>query len=473
MLEFYYESMRYAVQHDVSKSIIHCVQGNIMSKISIKTSLPGPKAEALIAQDHEYLSTSRYQMYPFVLSYGEGCYVEDVDGNVFMDLHAGIAVTSTGHNHPEVNKAIQAQTERYLHNCGNVFYNDMQGAYAKRLAEATLIHNASKNRVFFCNTGAEAWDGAMKLARYATGRQNFICFTNGFHGRTFGGICSNSSKVVQRRGFGPHLQGIYFAYFPREFDCPSNPPYPTSTEGCLEYINDVLFKKLVAPDEVAAIAFEPVQGEGGYVVPPKEFVQGLREICDEHGILMIADEVQSGMGRTGKLFAMEHFDVKPDIVTTAKGIATGMPIAAFVASDKVMNWPEGAHGSTYGGNPVAIAAANKTLDLLECGLMDNADTVGGYFMDELKKLQKDYPKHIGEVRGLGLMIGVEFIDHESGRIVHNAQLRDDVIQSCFNHGLLTLACGYSTLRFCPPLIITKEEVDVVIDIFRKVMSAVI
>jgi 4-aminobutyrate aminotransferase len=444
-----------------------------MSQISIKTALPGPKAKAIIEQDHQFLSTSRYQMYPFVLAGGKGCYVEDVDGNVFMDMHAGIAVTSTGHNHPEVNAAIEAQAKRYLHNCGNVFYNDSQGRYAQRLAEATPIHNSEQNRVFFCNTGAEAWDGAVKLARYATGRQNIICFYNGFHGRTLGGISANSSKVVQRRGFGPLLPGMHFSYFPREFECPSNPPYPTSTEGCLEYLEEVLFKKVVSPDEVAAIAFEPVQGEGGYIVPSQEFIDGLRRICDKHGILMIADEVQCGMGRTGKLFAMEHFNVKADIVTTAKGIASGMPIAAFVASDKVMAWPEGAHGSTYGGNPVAVAAAEKTLDLLQGGLCANAKEVGAYFTDKLKLLKDKHGESIGDVRGLGLMIGVEFVKRDNGRVVHDADLRDAVIKKSFEHGLLTLACGNSTLRFCPPLVITKEEVDIVIDIMDAVFDAVI
>ncbi|MEC7701446.1 MAG: acetyl ornithine aminotransferase family protein [Pseudomonadota bacterium] len=442
-----------------------------MSAISIKTALPGPKASAIIEQDHTYLSTSRYRMYPFVLARGEGCYVEDVDGNMFMDLHSGIAVTSTGHNHPEVNAAIAAQATRYLHNCGNVFYNDSQGAYAQKLAEATPIYKSDKNRVFFCNTGAEAWDGALKLARYATGRQNVICFYNGFHGRTFGGISSNSSKVVQRRGFGPLLPGIHFAYFPRNFPCPSNPPYPTETEGCLEYIKDVLFKKVVAPDEVAAIALEPVQGEGGYVVPPKEFVEGLRQICDEYGILLIADEVQSGMGRTGKLYAMEHFGVQADIVTTAKGIASGMPIAAFVASDKVMTWPEGAHGSTYGGNPVAVAAASKTLDLLQGGLTAHAADVGAYFMDKLKALQSKHADSIGDVRGLGLMIGMEFTKVENGRIVADAAKRDAFIQKAFEKGLLTLACGNSTVRFCPPLVISKSDIDIAYDIISDVVSA--
>tara|TARA_R110002124_G_scaffold149220_1_gene315003 strand:+ start:142177 stop:143514 length:1338 start_codon:yes stop_codon:yes gene_type:complete len=444
-----------------------------MSKISIKTAIPGPQAKAIIEQDHQYLSTSRYQMYPFVLASGQGCYVEDVDGNVFMDLHAGIAVTSTGHNHPDVNAAVAKQSARYLHNCGNVFYNDMQGHYAKRLSEVTQINNSDKNRVFFCNTGAEAWDGALKLARFATGRPNFICFYNGFHGRTLGGISANSSKVIQRHKFGPLLPGMHFSYFPRNYPCPSNPPYPTTTEGCLEYLEEVLFKKVVSPDEVAAIALEPIQGEGGYIVPPKAFIQGLRKICDKYGILMIADEVQSGMGRTGKLFAMEHFDVKPDIVTTAKGIASGMPIAAIVASESVMNWPTGAHGSTYGGNPVAIAAAEKTLDLLEGSLMDNAAEIGAYFIDKLKALQVKHGAAIGDVRGLGLMIGVEFAKLENGRVMPDADLRDAVIQKAFEHGLLTLACGNSTLRFCPPLTISKDEIDSVIDIMEQVFSALI
>lgn len=437
----------------------------------IKTALPGPKAEAIIARDKAVMTTSASRDYPFVVSHGEGTFLYDVDGNRFLDMTAGIAVSATGYTHPAISDAIKDQTDKYLHMCSHVFYNPIQVDYAEALAPMVPIKGNGKNRVFFANSGAEAWDGALKLARYKTGRQNIICFYGAFHGRTFGGITANASKVGQRRGFGPLLPGIHHAFYPTSYVVPYDKETPHTVDGCLKYIREHLFYKMVAPDEVAAIALEPVQGEGGYIVPPKEFMQGIRQICDEYGILMIADEVQSGMGRTGKLFAVEHFDVKPDIITMAKGIASGMPLAAFVANEEVMSWPQGAHGTTFGGNPVALAAALKTLDLLQGGLIDNAAKVGAAMMDKLKPLVSS-SSIVGDVRGLGLMIGVEFVKHKDSGVMANAADRDKVIQECFKRGLLMLGCGSHSIRFCPPLVLTEAQGLSAVSIFSEAIKAV-
>jgi 4-aminobutyrate aminotransferase len=435
----------------------------------IKTALPGPVGAGIIARDKSVMSSSLVRDYPFVVSHGEGVWVWDVDGNRYLDMMAGIATSSTGYQHPEISKAIKEQVDKYLHMASPVFYNPIQTQYAEMLAPKVPIKGNGKNRIFFSNSGAEAWDGAMKLARWKTGRQNFICFYGCFHGRTFGGFSSNASKVVQRRGFGPGVPGIYHAFYPTDYVVPSDKETPHSVKGCISYIKDYLFSKLVAPDEVAAIALEPVQGEGGYIVPPREFMVEIRKICDEHGILLIADEVQSGMGRTGKLFAMEHFDVKPDIVTIAKGIASGMPLSAFVANEDVMSWPLSAHGSTFGGNPVSLAAAIKTLELLQGGLTENAARVGDHM---LKRLQKIQHPSIGNVRGLGLMIGVEIVKQDGKKIMPDATKRDAIIQACFKRGLLMLGCGSHAIRFCPPLVLTREQADVALDLFEDALKSV-
>ena len=437
----------------------------------IKTALPGPNAAAIIARDNAVLTTSASRSYPFVVSHGKGAFLFDVDGNRFLDMTAGIAVSSTGYAHPEISAVIKEQTDKYLHMCSHVFYNPIQVDYAEALTPLVPIKGNGKNRVFFANSGAEAWDGALKLARYKTGRQNIICFYGAFHGRTFGGITANASKVNQRRGFGPLLPGIHHAFYPTNYVVPFDRETPHTVEGCLSYIRDHLFYKIVAPDEVAAIALEPIQGEGGYIVPPKEFLQGIRKICDEFGILMIADEVQSGMGRTGKLFAVEHFDVQPDIITMAKGIASGLPLAAFVANEDVMNWPQGVHGTTFGGNPVALAAALKTLELLQGGLMANAAKVGGHMIEQLKTLVKN-SSIVGDVRGLGLMIGVEFVKNKDKGVIANVAARDKIIDECFKRGLLMLSCGSHGIRFCPPLVLTDGQAMQAVKIFMDVVKAV-
>lgn len=437
----------------------------------IKTALPGPKAAEMIARDKAVMSTSFARDYPFVVEHGEGPWLWDVDGNRFLDLMAGIAVSSTGYHHPEITRVVKEQADKYLHLSSPVFYNPIQTEYAEKLAPLVPIKGNGKNRIFFGNSGTEAWEGAIKLARYKTGRQNIIVFYGAFHGRTYGAISANASKVGQRRGFGPLNSGFYHAFYPSEFLCPHDKETPHSVKGCISFIKDVLFKKMVAPDEVAAIALEPIQGEGGYIVPPKEFLQEIRKICDEHGILLIVDEVQSGFGRTGKLFAIEHFDIKADIITMAKGIASGMPLAAFVANEQVMDWPLGAHGSTFGGNPVSLAAAIKTLELLQDGLMENATLVGNKMLDRLRPMVSQYDM-IGDVRGIGLMIGVEIVKNKANGVLPDAERRDRIIQECFKRGLLMLGCGTHAIRFCPPLILTPEQADVALDIFEHALQSV-
>ncbi len=436
----------------------------------IKTTMPGPNAKRVIEQDKAYMTSSTARDYPFVISHGEGSWVWDVDGNRFLDLMAGIAVSSTGHSHPEVVKAVKDQADKFFNMCGHVFYNQGQAEYAERLTKLAPIKGNGKNRVFFCNSGAEAWEGAIKLARYKTKRQNVICFYDAFHGRTLGSITANASKVVQRRGYGPLVPGYYHAFYPKTYKCPADAETPYTVKGCIDYIKNYLFAKMVSPDEVAAIAFEPIQGEGGYIVPPVEFLQEIRKICDEHGILMIVDEVQSGMGRTGKLFAIEHFGVKPDIITTAKGIASGLPLAAFIANESVMEWAVSAHGTTFGGNAVAMAAAAKTMDLLQNGLMDNAAKVGAKMLERLKTFVAKY-ECVGDVRGHGLMIGVEIVKGKKANVQPDAATRDKILQECYKRGLLMLGCGSHAIRFCPPLVLTEAEAMVGLDLFEDALKS--
>lgn len=435
----------------------------------IKTALPGPKGMAIIERDKKHLSPSCYREYPLVISHAQDVWVWDVDGNRYLDLMAGIAVCSTGHSHPEVVKAIADQASKFIHICSMDFYFDLQARYAERLTKKAQIKGNGNNRVFFANSGAEAWEGAIKLARYKTKRQNVICFYGAFHGRTYGGISANASKARQRRGFGPLSGGFYHAFYPS--NSPSvNKDIPHTTESCIHFLKEYLFGKMVSPDEVAAIALEPVQGEGGYLVPPADFVQELRKICDEHGILLIADEIQSGIGRTGKFFAMEHFGVKPDIVCMAKGIASGLPLSAFIANESVMDWPVAVHGSTFGGNPVAMAAAEKSLDLIEGSLMDNSAKVGIKMLERLKRMVAKYDV-IGDVRGLGLMIGVEIVKNKKNGAQADTEMREKLIQECFKRGLLFLGCGASTVRICPPLTMTETQAMVALDIFEEALKS--
>jgi 4-aminobutyrate aminotransferase len=413
----------------------------------IVTELPGPKARAHLEFDRQWTSPSVPRAYPVVPVRGEGCVIEDIDGNLLLDFNAGIAVTSTGHCHPDVVRAIQDQAGKMIHYSAD-FYIPI---YAQMCAElARIAPMKEKCRVFLSNSGTEAVEGSIKLARFATKRQYIVAFLGAFHGRTYGSVSLTASKAKYHAGFGPMLPGVFHAPFGHVAD--------------LKWFDEVLFDKLVPPEEVAAIILEPIQGEGGYVVPEDGFIAGLRKICDKHGILLIADEVQSGGGRTGKMWAIQNWDVEPDIVATAKGIASGMPLGAFIARDSLMTkWGPGAHGTTYGGNPVACAASLETIKLLEGGLMANAKARGDELLAGLRTLQARFPSLIRDVRGIGLMIGVEFDTHE-----HSAAVEWEA----FQRGLLTLECGHSVIRMAPPLVLTADEAATGLRIFGEAVAQV-
>ncbi len=436
----------------------------------IRTELPGPKAREIVAADARWVTPSYPRpAYQLVVDRAEGVWVEDVDGNTFLDCNAGVAVCSTGHCHPEVVRAIQEQAARLIHMCGTDFYYRHMPDLARKLDE--IVPVPSPTRTHFANSGTEAVETALKLAMHATGREKFIAFFNSFHGRTLGSLSLTSSKVAQRKGFKRQALDMTHVPYPNVFRHPftgEQSDAATVSRASLDWIESRLFKTTTPPEEVAAIIVECVQGEGGYVPAPKEFLQGLRRICDEHGILLIADEVQSGMGRTGKMFASDHYDLKPDIICIAKGIASGLPLGATVARADLMDWKPGAHASTFGGNPVALAAALKTIELLERELIANSASVGVYLQEGLRKLMG---KHdcVGDVRGLGLMVGVEFVeDRASTRPA--PELRDRVEFACFERGLILLGCGINTIRWSPPLIITREQVDVALEIFDEAIT---
>jgi 4-aminobutyrate aminotransferase len=425
----------------------------------IQTELPGPKAKAMIARDSQVVSPSYPRDYPFVMSHGRGTEVWDVDGNRFLDFAAGIAVCSTGHAHPRVVGAIREAAGRFVHISSDYWHEEMIGL-AERLARVAPFGEPAMS--FFCQSGTESVEGALKLARYVTGRPRFIGFLGGFHGRTMGSLSFTSSKYTQQQGFAPTMPGVTHVPYPN----PYRPLFAGDDQGeaVLDYIR-MLFDRSVPPTEVAAVLVEPIQGEGGYLVPPEGFLAGLRALCDEHGILLIFDEVQSGVGRTGRMFASEHFGARPDIMTLAKGLGSGVPIGAVMAKRSIMQqWKRGAHGNTFGGNPIACAAANATLDLVSGGLMANAAQVGDYFMGRLREMARGYPC-IGEIRGRGLMIGVEFIQPGADRTPAKA-LVQAIINRGYRNGVLLLSCGVSTLRFMPPLSVSKAEVDEVIGLLE-------
>ncbi len=432
----------------------------------IKTSLPGPNAAALIARDAKRVSTSCTRDYPFVMARGEGAMVEDVDGNVFVDCAAGIAVTGTGHSHPDVVKAIVDQAHKYLHMSGTDFYYEPQVQLAEAMADIVPIDG--EVRSFFGNSGTEAVEAAIKLARYSTKRVNIIAFLGSFHGRTLGALAATSSRTIQRRGFGPMMPGVFHAPYANCYRCPVGLKPESCQAECLGFIEDQILVHLVSPDEVAAVLVEPIQGEGGYVVPAPQFHQRLRELTTKHGMLLILDEVQSGMGRTGRMFAAEHFGITADIVTVAKGIASGMPLSVTAARADVMSWPPGAHASTFGGNPVSCAAALATIKILKDGLMKNAEVVGAHLVDRLRGLMDKYPL-IGDVRGKGLMVGVELVRDRQTKERATTE-RDRLVQEMFKRGVLILGAGRNALRFAPPLVITKAQVDAVVDIFEDALK---
>jgi 4-aminobutyrate aminotransferase len=434
----------------------------------IKTPLPGPKAKAIIDRDRAVVSPSYTRGYPLVIDHASGCIVEDVDGNRFLDCAAGIAVNSTGHSHPAVVKAIADQAARFIHMSGTDFYYEPQVRLAEEIASIAPFDGGARS--FFGNSGAEAIEAAIKLARHATGRPAIIAFLGGFHGRTLGALALTASKTVQRRGFNPFMSAVYHAPYPKTYRCPPGMTPEQWVSYCLDYIDHELFGQLVSPDEVAAIVVEPIQGEGGYVVAPDAFLHGLRDITRRHGILLVADEVQSGMGRTGKMFAIEHSGVQPDIVAIAKGVASGLPLGVAVARADFMKWPAGAHASTFGGNPVACAAALATIDLLKGELMANAATVGAHLKAGLEELMKRRPM-IGDVRGRGLMVGVELVRDRTTK-ERAIEERNAVVSAAFERGLLVLGAGKNSIRFSPPLVLTREQADTAVAIFDEALSTV-
>jgi 4-aminobutyrate aminotransferase len=432
----------------------------------ILTPLPGPRAQALIERDRNVLSPSYTRCYPLVASTGEGAIIEDVDGNRFLDFGAGIAVVSTGHCHPEVVAAIQGQASRLIHMSGTDFYYENMVELAEKLA--AIAPGGISRRVYFGNSGTEAIEAAMKLARYHTGRDKFIAFSGGFHGRTLGALSLTASKVVQRKGFGPLVPGVYHAQFPDPYRRPSGVTAEDHAVASVRHIEDELFRTLVSSDEVAAIVVEPIQGEGGYIIPHKAFFEELSLLAAKHGILLVFDEVQSGMGRTGKMWAAEHFGIVPDIFTAAKGIASGLPLSAMVARSGIMQWPAGAHASTFGGNPVAVAAALKTIELLERELISNTASMGSHILDRLRDWPRRFP-NVGDVRGLGLMIGIEFVRDQQTK-ERAPEIRDRVESLAFERGLLVLGAGRNSIRLCPPLIINRDQADCAVDTLEECLK---
>ena len=424
-----------------------------MNTPHIRTPLPGPNAQALVARDALVTSPSYPRDYPFVMSHGRGCEVWDVDGNRFLDFAAGIAVCSTGHCHPEVVSAIEAATGRFLH-ISSDFWHEGQTRLAERLSALAPMREPAMS--FFCQSGTEAVEAALKLARYATGRSRFIGFLGGFHGRTMGSLAFTSSKYTQQKRFSPTMPGVTHVPYPNAY----RPLFAGDDQGqaVVDYIEQVLFRSNVPADEVAAIMVEPLQGEGGYLVPPDGFLQGLRELCDRHGILLILDEVQTGVGRTGRMFACEHWGVEPDILTLAKGLGSGMPIGVMLARRSLMQaWPRGAHGNTYGGNPICCAAALATLDLVERQYAANAARVGEMFLARLRQLQAVHVE-IGDVRGKGLFLGVELVKDRLSK-EPAGPFCEAVVRQSFRNGLLLLSCGASTIRFMPPLVASSADVE--------------
>ncbi len=433
----------------------------------VTMNLPGPKARAIIKRDQNVISPSYPRAYPFVMDHGRGTYVWDVDGNRFLDFAAGIAVVSTGHSHPKVVKAIQEQAEKFIH-ISSDFYHTKWVELGEKLNEIAPFTDDAVS--FMTNSGTESVEAAIKLARHYTGRTQFIGFLGGFHGRTMGSVTFTSSKPIYHRGFYPLMNGVVHVPFPDPYrPVIHSLPEEDYGDSIVRYIEEQILGHLLPAEEVAGILVEPIQGEGGYIIPPAGFFPALRRLCDQYGILLIVDEVQSGMGRTGKWWAVEHFDIEPDIVCAAKGIASGMPLGAMIARQEIMDWPKSAHGNTYGGNPLACAAALATIELIEDQYMQNTLDVGEYLMDILAEIMARQPS-IGEVRGKGLMIGVEFVLNRQTKEPAE-KLRDAIVDQAFNRGLLLLGCGKSTIRFAPPLSVTYNEVDEAMEILEESILA--
>ncbi|MFB3815597.1 MAG: acetyl ornithine aminotransferase family protein [Terriglobales bacterium] len=429
---------------------------------NIRTKLPGPNAQRILAADAKYISPSYTRSYPLVAKTGRGCIVEDVDGNEFLDFSAGIAVTSTGHCHPEVVAAIQKQAAELIHMSGTDFYYENMVTLAERLTRIAPMKGPHK--FYYGNSGAEAIEAALKLARYHTKRQWVIAFYGAFHGRTMGALSLTSSKTQQRRRFAPLVPGVVHVPYPNLYRRPEGADAAEYARICARYIEDVVFRTEVPPEEVAAVFVEAFQGEGGYLPAPPEFMQELRALCDRNGILLVCDEVQSGCGRTGKWWAIEHTGVEPDMITVAKGIASGMPLSVLIAKDHIMDWVPGSHASTFGGNPVAIAAALATLDVLEREGVKNAENVGRFIMDRIRRWPEKYDI-VGDVRGFGLMIGVEIITDKATKKMSGPE-RDRIVELAFGRGVLFLGAGPNTLRICPPLVVSREQAEIALDVLE-------
>jgi 4-aminobutyrate aminotransferase len=431
----------------------------------IRTALPGPKSKAIIAKDEQFVSHSYTRAYPTVIERGEGAYLWDVDGNCFIDFHSGIAVCATGNAHPDVVNAVKRQAEKSLHIATADFYHDLVAPLAEKLAH--LAPGKNPKRVFFTNSGTESNEAALKLTRYKTRRPRFLAFINAFHGRSMGSLSLTCSKKVQRKHFAPMLE-VTHVPFANCYRCPYHLEYPSCEMHCVKVIEDTWLDRVAPAEDVAAIFVEPAQGEGGYIVPPKEFHPMLKDIAHKYGILYVCDEVQWGMGKTGKMWAIEHWDVTPDVITTAKAIASGLPLGACIADADLMDWPPGAHSTTFGGNPLACAAAIETIRLLENGLMENARVMGSYIMERLHAMQQKH-RSIGDVRGLGLLLAVEFVlDRKTKEPAK--QMADDIMKECFKRGLMMLTCGISAIRLVPPLVIDRTTTDQALDIFETVVA---
>ena len=437
-----------------------------MAFSEIKTELPGKKAKKIISKDTRYSSSSYIKEYPLVIERGEGSVVVDVDGNRFLDFMAGIAVNVTGYSHPKVVSAIKKQSEKFFHICSTDFYYQSFADLCERLAK--IIPMSGEKNVFLNNSGSEAVETAIKLVRYHTKRPYIIAFFGAFHGRTMGALSLTASKAKQRAFFSPLMPGVYHVPYGYCYRCPYHLTYDSCGIYCAEAIERILCNSLMSPDEIAAIFVEPIQGEGGYIVPPPQFHKKLREFTDKHNILLVLDEIQSGMGRTGKFLAIENFNVEPDVVLLAKGLASGLPLGAVISKKEFMTWKSGTHGSTFGGNPIACEAALATLDLIEEELMANALKMGARLINKLKNLKKENSL-IGDVRGLGLMVGVELVKDQRTKEPASREA-NEIANQAFRKGLLLLPCGENVIRFSPPLVISSEEVDTAVEIFREVIS---
>jgi 4-aminobutyrate aminotransferase len=436
-----------------------------MEKPQIKTELPGPKAKELLTRDEKYISPSYTRGYPLVAKSGRGMVVEDMDGNTFYDFAAGIAVCATGHSNKKVVDAIKKQADKLIHMSGTDFYYSEQVDLAQKLAEITP--GTFDKKVFFGNSGAEAVECGLKLARWYTRRVKMIAFLGCFHGRTMGALSLTSSKSLQKERFAPFVPEVIHVPYAYCYRCAFGKEYGGCDFECVHYIA-YLFEKLAPPTDVAALFAEPIQGEGGYIVPPPEYFKKLKKLCSEHGILFVVDEVQSGFGRTGKMFAIEHWDVTPDIICMAKGIASGMPLGACVASSEIMSWPPGAHASTFGGNPVSCAASLATIEALQGGLIENAATVGGYMLKRLKEMQQKH-EIIGDVRGKGLMVAAELVKDQKTKEPAKKEV-ETILYDAWRNGVLLLPCGKNAIRFIPPLIVTEEQAAFALDVFEKALE---